>query len=92
MSGTDQPEHGFNERGTSFMFEEELTELVRFYLSKVDDPDRVIAVLGNEFVSALESKGVSLEDTLDLILDELRFRKEELSNNNKPVLKLIKDT
>ena len=91
MSGTDQPEHGFNKRGTSCMFEEELTELVQFYLSKVEDPDRVIAILGNEFVSALENKGVDLEDTLDLILDELRFRKEK-SNNNKPVLRLIKDT
>ena len=93
MNGIDGQEHGSNERKTSNMFREELTELVNLYLAKLDDPNRVIAMLGTEFVNSMLDQGVDVSDTLDLVLDELDFRtKPEKLKPSKPILRLVKNT
>jgi len=91
MSGTEDQTHGSNPR-TSNMFLEELNELVKMYLSKVEDRHRVIALMGTAFVQTMIAEGVDVDTTLEVVLDELDF---QTNVNNppaeKPLLRLVQN-
>ena len=78
---------------TSNMFLEELTELVQMYLSKAEDRRNVVALLGATFVQTMKAEGVEVDDTLELVLDELDFQDKPPKNlpAKKPVLRLVQN-